>query len=322
MLTDTIFEQIDDKCSHGQYAEFKVIIMTSNSYINAAKLCTDYGKRFTNWLALKAAKKLMNELGDHISAAYNPAAEQPACIELKGGNPKTRGTYVHPLLVPHIAGWISTKFAFKVSKIVNDFISYEYKQKINKLTSSNNTLLSEKLTLIEEVRLLRQETREATSKLLEENKEIKEKADTIITQNVTLNNKVDNLQGIINRIETKLKSNGSNIPANDALKESIIIMQKDDIITFIRAQNRAVKQSMRNKKNQGFGLVDGVSDIASTVGTLNVVKSQLLSDGHICKVDSRMYNDVKLVDITALDLVRIITTVNNNCKTLEEEPVN
>jgi hypothetical protein len=318
MLMDTIFEKINDNYSYGQYAEFKVIIMTKNGYINATKLCTQHGKLFKNWLRNGGSKELINEVNSQIAAAHNRAADADVFMELKGGDSLTRGTYVHPLLVPHIASWVSPKFAIKVSKIVNDFIVSEYKHR--------NDLLSKRVDdLLQQMTEQSKQMAEQSKQMAEQTKEtikIREKADTIITQNVSLNTKVDALQGTINRIETKLKNNGSNVPADNALKESIIIMQKNDIVTFIRAQNRSVKQSMRNKKSQGFGLVDGVSDVASTVGTFNVVKSQLLSDGHICKVDSRMYNDVKLVDITTLDLVRIITVVNNNCKTLEEESIN
>jgi hypothetical protein len=41
-----------------------------------------------------------------------------------------RGTYAHPLLVPHIASWISPEFAFKVSRIVNDHLVREYREQI------------------------------------------------------------------------------------------------------------------------------------------------------------------------------------------------
>jgi len=37
------------------------------------------------------------------------------------------GTYCHPDLVPHIACWISEVFAFKVSKIINNYMVQDYK---------------------------------------------------------------------------------------------------------------------------------------------------------------------------------------------------
>ncbi len=39
MLSDIVFEKINDKFGYGQYIDFKVIIMLENGYINATKLC-------------------------------------------------------------------------------------------------------------------------------------------------------------------------------------------------------------------------------------------------------------------------------------------
>ena len=43
------------------------------------------------------------------------------------------GTYVHSLLIPHIACWISVDFALKVSEVINGYILYEYKRKAEDL---------------------------------------------------------------------------------------------------------------------------------------------------------------------------------------------
>jgi hypothetical protein len=43
-LNQIIFEHIDNKYSYGKYGDFKVIMMTSNRYINATKLCKEYNK--------------------------------------------------------------------------------------------------------------------------------------------------------------------------------------------------------------------------------------------------------------------------------------
>ena len=41
------------------------------------------------------------------------------------------GSYAHPVLVPHIASWVSAPFARMVSKMVTDFIVGEYKKCLN-----------------------------------------------------------------------------------------------------------------------------------------------------------------------------------------------
>src|SRR5271156_2247380 len=41
------------------------------------------------------------------------------------------GTYCHPLLIPHIACWVSSSFALKVSDIVNNYFIEEFKTKLD-----------------------------------------------------------------------------------------------------------------------------------------------------------------------------------------------
>ena len=40
------------------------------------------------------------------------------------------GTYYHPLIIPHIACWISPDYALRVSEIVIDFHVGEYKSRL------------------------------------------------------------------------------------------------------------------------------------------------------------------------------------------------
>ena len=43
-LNQIIFDYINNDYAYGKYGEFTVIMMTSNRYINATKLCKQYGK--------------------------------------------------------------------------------------------------------------------------------------------------------------------------------------------------------------------------------------------------------------------------------------
>ena len=50
-----------------------------------------------------------------------PGENKKAIIKVEEGRGKSgliNGTYVYPLLIPHIASWISEDFAIKVSEIV------------------------------------------------------------------------------------------------------------------------------------------------------------------------------------------------------------
>lgn len=132
-LNEIIFEHINDDFAYGKYGEFKVIIMKENKYINATKMCREHNKRFEHWLENSNSKILITEVENEVNkCAYRISGKhtKPTITLQKECNNNLRGTYVHELLIPHIASWISSVFAIKVSKIVNNFIVKEYKDSI------------------------------------------------------------------------------------------------------------------------------------------------------------------------------------------------
>ena len=135
-ISEIIFEHIDEKFAYGKYGDFKVIIMKENKYINATKLCGEHNKRFENWLRNDNSKILIDEVDNELKNSKNGAhsylsQHKKSLITLqKECKNNLRGTYVHDLLIPHIASWISPNFAIKVSKIVNNFIIKEHRESL------------------------------------------------------------------------------------------------------------------------------------------------------------------------------------------------
>jgi hypothetical protein len=149
-LRDLIFENINDKYAWGNYGEFKVLMMRENGFINVTKLCKDGGKAFIHWRETKTSKRFVNEVSSSIGILRDDIL-----ITITGGNqPLTRGTYAHPDLVPHIASWVSPSFAIKVSRIVNEYLVREEKERISRLEIQKNVLEGEKSDLIKKADLL------------------------------------------------------------------------------------------------------------------------------------------------------------------------
>ena len=69
MNSDICYEQIDGDYWYATYLGTKIIIMKSNGYINATKLCTDGGKQFKNWLRCLPSQEVL--------AYYNAKLNQP-----------------------------------------------------------------------------------------------------------------------------------------------------------------------------------------------------------------------------------------------------
>ena len=146
------YEKILDDYWYANYLGLKVVMMKSNGYINVTKLCCDGGKQFKHWKELKSSKAMLqfyeNKLNNPPSnidplhrndlsflSPVIPSDEPTNYIKViyinTGGKgniyDECKGTYMHPLLMPHLASWINFEFAYNVSIIIQDFVVKYYK---------------------------------------------------------------------------------------------------------------------------------------------------------------------------------------------------
>jgi KilA-N domain/Protein of unknown function (DUF3627) len=153
MLSQITFEQIKDNFYYGA---FRAIFDKSNGYVNATKMCASAKKNYYHWSQNKSSQHLIQTLQNNLwqKDVSNAISNSDLTLEdLSHGIPGGRslvcktvlpdnttdvsniisGTYVHSLLIPHIACWISADFALKVSEVINGYIVYEYKRKAEDL---------------------------------------------------------------------------------------------------------------------------------------------------------------------------------------------
>ena len=121
------YEHLADDYWYGSYGEFKVVLCKENGFINASKLCYHGGKDLADWFANKRSKELVNAVAAKVSGGtygfgYNDIIRHERNSNQTLVEKEVSGTYVHPLIIPHIACWVSVEFALCVSDIVNDFI--------------------------------------------------------------------------------------------------------------------------------------------------------------------------------------------------------
>jgi hypothetical protein len=163
MLGEITFEQIHENYWFGAYGEFRVVMDKSNGFVNATKLCSSGGKHFYNWSSNTSSKQLMQTLQNLIDASNGEVLDNAhdlsktpvnasrqfysgVCkyIETAGRTAADRiisGTYVHPDLVPSVAGWLSPMFQLKANKIVNMCLLEEWKTKLQASEQSALQLL-------------------------------------------------------------------------------------------------------------------------------------------------------------------------------------
>ena len=122
-MNEIIFQDINDNFAYGIYLHFNVIIMKSNGYINATKLCKHVeGKDYKEWRRYKNAQELIKELENSVSVNSRPPEIE--CFNIENN---IKGIYVHPDLIPHIASYMSPKYAIMISKIVNEYAINHFK---------------------------------------------------------------------------------------------------------------------------------------------------------------------------------------------------
>ena len=94
--------------------------MKENGYINATKMCeyiseqTGSKKPFCNWTSNASAKELTNAVSSEVGIL---ASELVNVISTGSKNlTVVRGTYVHPLLITHIAMWVKFVYFREINK--------------------------------------------------------------------------------------------------------------------------------------------------------------------------------------------------------------
>jgi KilA-N domain/Protein of unknown function (DUF3627) len=188
MLSQIVFTQIRDNFYYGYYGEFQVVVDKRDGYINATKLCSDGGKKFCHWSETKVSKELISTLRQYnfnlsvdldescepwAIANYAPVGDITKYVHTFNTTEQDKaisGTYCHPLLIPHIACWVSPTFALKAASIINFFLVEEWKAKLEASERSAAQLLHnlhEQHLALEEA----QQTTTATSLALQSSEE-------------------------------------------------------------------------------------------------------------------------------------------------------
>ena len=98
-MQQIIFDYINNDYAYSKYENYTVIMMISNRYINATKLCKQYGKEFKNWIRNESIKQVIEEVEKEIN-------NKSFIIKTGDINELLRGTYVHEKLMNPIIEFI------------------------------------------------------------------------------------------------------------------------------------------------------------------------------------------------------------------------
>jgi len=322
LIKKLAFESIDDTHSKALYGDFTVTMNTTNGYINATKMCADGGKRFDHWLENKGNKEMVKCFGEFIKSS--PGIPGELSIMNMSGSYETRGTYVHPDLIPHIASWVSPAFAYKVSKIVNNFLIREKEAEIERLTGAKTRLE----LMLEESNRERRAHEERAEKMLQDMKDQNEKThvklDEVNHKLDKADNDIEELQITVDEVNTRIEIVMDEVvnPVNRLeLREVFLIMQLNEPnsnygFKTYRGQNKNMVKIKKNIKREfpNATVFREINPNPNAKNFLHQLKELYGSKGAKSKIKIH-YNYVTLLDGVSEDELNVmIDNVVENAK--------
>jgi len=147
-MSTILFENINDTYCRGKCGPFNVIFMISNGYINATKVVakgsTKNGKKkeLYSWKENASTTDFIREAAKEMKLTE----DDMIIIKTGGQISEIRGSYVHPILMTHIAYWVSPSFAVKVCSWIEEWKCFSVKNEFGyfnalthlKMYSANN----------------------------------------------------------------------------------------------------------------------------------------------------------------------------------------
>lgn len=94
-------------------------VRESDGYINATKLAQSGGKLFADYSRLSSTKKFMTSLSMTMGAPIVTLVQQ------NNGRNGQRHSFVHRRVAIHLANWVSSEFAGKVTDLVDRYVKGE-----------------------------------------------------------------------------------------------------------------------------------------------------------------------------------------------------
>ena len=334
-IRNIIFKDINADYAYGQYGDFEVIMMRSNGYVNATKLCKDATtrtgakKEFFHWTHNESRKGLMDALAASLAITRDAILITPNNLPNK-----LRGTYAHPDIICHIASWASHDFAIRVSRIVNQYFVRKIIEQSNRIIEEKNIVIKEKEDKIDklsnkldkytvelkvsqkELRDSQTELKNSQTELKKSRKELKEsnsKADNLIKQNNVILRENKNIhKKLAYACNDRVKHTG-----NDADKNLLVVIKTNEEghyeYTVLRV-SAASKQS-RIKQHKSNCLKSKIVVTLEAVPNAiimwkNIVKH--LTDGENAIIGSRMSNNFDLCkDVSEETMIDAFREVSN-----------
>ena len=111
--------QVRDNFFIAELEDTKVLVEYGGCYVNATRMCDDVKRALHNWRQTKLSKTLTEAMSTD-TPPFKTVTEDGVS-----------GIYIHRLLAPHLACWISAKHAVNVGTILNNLMVREWSDQVH-----------------------------------------------------------------------------------------------------------------------------------------------------------------------------------------------
>ena len=149
------------KCNNEEFIETTYneisVIIDSNGYYQASKICKDNNKKFNNWKRNAYTQELLEKYSKRLDLAVefgsaNSGSRNKSLIYKRTGEfHEFQGNYIHPKLVNSFSLWVNIEYAIVVGEIMDSINELIHLRNIS-LKTFNEELKQENENLKQEIK--------------------------------------------------------------------------------------------------------------------------------------------------------------------------
>ena len=151
------------KCNNEEFIETTYneisVIVDSNGYYQASKICKDNKKKFYDWKRLDRTQELLKIYSKRLKLSIERSSGNSRDFKttylinkrLENYTPELQGNYIHPKLVHHLCEWCNLEYAIIVGEIMDSINEQTHLRNIT-LKTFNEELKQENENLKQEIK--------------------------------------------------------------------------------------------------------------------------------------------------------------------------
>jgi hypothetical protein len=132
-----------------EYKDIKVLVNEEIQFFNATRLCSSFGKNFTNWTTMSQTPTLISSFIHNEDIQADGKKHWSRVIAGNKNNGLLNGSYIHIRFLPALMLWLSTKLYLASVQMVEEWARVPIK-KVNESLAGQIIKLSREVTELQQ----------------------------------------------------------------------------------------------------------------------------------------------------------------------------